>query len=311
MKKIWFGLFFGIISCGKFEFAVEKEIELGSGNHVPVIYSVLKTGQIPEANLRWSVDVQTAAYPRPISNAAVTLYRDGLLFDTFRYEGEQFFGNRIPPIEGLYEMRISIPDFGAINAETAYPERAVVQSLVFSYESRTGSSGNAEQFIAGNAVLFIPKSASKFALEIDEVQPTSQSWIRQVWWSTSSPVFREHNSAGQIAGGSEVQIAGFSLFTSRTISDSLFQFSFEVESNYWQNQNTDFNFKLHTLDEAHYTYLQSVITQRNTRDNPFAEPQDIQGNFSRGVGIFGTLQTDRWTFSILPTDGYIVVKAAE
>jgi hypothetical protein len=53
----------------------------------------------------------------------------------------------------------------------------------------------------------------------------------------------------------------------------------------FEDSEVDFRVRLATLNEPFYRYRQSVELQRQTEDNPFAEPVQIYSNVKNGVGV--------------------------
>lgn len=221
-----------------------------------------------------------------LTNAEVYLYEDNIYKEKLKYKNLEFFNNlawyksqNFIPTEGHnYELKIVVPSYDTIYAETVIPKKIFIDSIRInnSYIDECGTKMlNISVLFKDNPYetnYYLIRVRSDLGPYIFESQdPIIEAKINNVF-SSIAPNINERNA----------------YFSDKNINGENYALNIIIPF------YSDFPPKiyLYSLSKDAYLFYKTAFLYARTLDNPLSEPVVIYSNIKNGTGIFAGMSSD-------------------
>ncbi len=218
--------------------------------------------------------------PEQISDAEVTVWRDGVFASNFIYgEARKSYISEAPLVFsafGKYELRVRETDGTEHVVEQYLPTPPLVGEVEYDavdlYDLFSGTDYDIIDFVlededTGEEEYYFVHGYIRNKSPDREFYP--------IWTFSENPVMeRTPESVGLI-------------FSDASFNGNAVRFSIKVENYYYEPEFHDLYLKVSKMTADRYLYLRSMSRYLDALDNPFAEPVTIYSNIPGGYGIFG------------------------
>lgn len=225
-----------------------------------------------------------------LNSAVVSVYKDGVLFDTIpQVTGLDSLNGR--PIYGYYkkysqslndiygnaniEIRVSHPDYPSCSVTAKLPNEVPLQQVRYVQNAGTINNpfdGNPQTY-DGAEITFTDPANEENYYEVGIVQ-NIPSWDSLYYYD---------NAIG--LPESSDMFTRTIIFSDKDFNGSLYRKMILFETGYL-HPNQPIKVVWRNISKEKYIYRKSLSASRNSNGNPFAEPANIYGNVQNGLGIF-------------------------
>ena len=291
--------------------ACETAVEVELPKHEPklVVNGLFRADSLWAVELSHSVPAGKEDVPgknlseESIEEATVTITRNGTVVDTLRPQQEENRDDGVfrsathrPEAGQTYTLHAHVPGYDPVEATSRVP-------AAVPFEARTGALGGERDDVtirlsdpAGE------RNRYAFALQrrytqsyMDGDTSYTRSSVQQWPFESGDPVFvtGEFDCAVVSEGTPRYRQVFFSdqSFGGQTREISM---TARLDESQSERRTNEYIAVLYTLSEPYFQFLQSF---RNSCDfnNPFAEPEEVQGNVEGGFGVFAGSSVRRVT----------------
>lgn len=213
-----------------------------------------------------------------INSAAIYLYHNNIIIDTFSFIGNgEYLSNIYPLIGYSYKIKIQAEYFNNVEAYDLIPETVPITSI--SYKPTDDEIYN----IKFNIVFADPPEKNYYVLHF----PHEEYFI------SDDPVFGQYNSRDD----EYIFVFDDEIFSGNTYSLTVYG-NIGIPS-HWDDSTRNFHFYLHSISENLYKYFKTYNKQVKRRGDDLlelyqkglVEPIPIYSNIENGLGIFGGFST--------------------
>ena len=275
--------------------ACEQVIEPDLPDHRPrlVLHAFFTSDGVWTAHVGRSsgiLELQLGAHERPVvADAEVELLAgdEGVGELEFKDAAQAYvFGDGTLQAGETYSLQVSAPGFEAIRATDTLPKPVPTSILWFRApaSSRSGSGGSGG-FSVKLEIEDPPGEENYYQVSLYRVFAGRGASRVEYSFSTNDPSILADNSVD----GSPIEegeVEGDAPYFKDTLFDGRTH-RIELSSNLDDDPDPSGTYlQVLYISEAFYEYLKSSRIHDYTRENPFAEPLNVQGNVENGYGIF-------------------------
>ena len=281
MKNYFYLILISIvfISCRK-EFDFKNNIEQKQIS----VSCFLKAGDTVRLTVSYTPDTIVALNFIPeqfaIKNAEVYLFKDNVFKEKLSYKyyppnyyeyGWYYSRNFIPKEGHEYEVKVVVPGYDTIYAQTYIPQKTLIDSIIVN------------SFITDDF-------GSKYNISVmfkDDYYETNYYLINSNYIYTSQDPIIEPKINNVFSSG-RYNIERNAYFSDRNINGENYGLNIDIYSNP-EGANKIY---LYSLSKDAYLFYKSSYLQYSTKDNPLSEPVVIYSNVVNGTGVFAGMSSD-------------------
>jgi hypothetical protein len=298
IRNIFFAVtIIGLASCQK-----EVKVDVPEHNSSLVINSSSEVGDSIEVQVSKTVGIvdKKGSGNQVLSNAAVTLFADGVPVEVLKYETSEgiYKSNTIAQTGKSYKVRVAAPGFTDAEATTATPAYVPIKSLQ--------KIDNARLDIDGNQL-------DEIRIEFDDPPGIGDYYILSFTGAVLQDSFGRYSDAMVCAYTNDASIesvyneeidqnvcieSNAIFFRDALFNGTTKEFRLYVNKSYTQpyldtsGEQTTPMLTLYHVPEAYFKYMKSYKFATSNADNPFSEPTNVYTNVTNGYGIFGIVSSD-------------------
>lgn len=259
-----------------------------------VINSLLETDSLIGANITTSAYIisDTAFHNQftDITNARALIYENGIFLDsltygfTYGYSPNNYHSKRFYPKPGhQYEIKVDAPDKPEATAMTTIPGIVNIERIDTTRVILTNPELGASNIDMVFDVVFTdPANEQNYYLFFTPGNPQYSTF--------QDPTAEENLYSGSEQLGIAFSDQGFNGMQHHimlTINGKGIGYPFWDSNLYPPNSKTVLYFKLYSITEDYYNYIQTYILYQQNYNNPLADPSQVFSNVQGGYGIFG------------------------
>ncbi|MDF1547869.1 MAG: DUF4249 family protein, partial [Bacteroidales bacterium] len=241
-------------------------------------------------------------------NANVYIYQDDNCLDTlyhnytylslqYAYTIGNYWSKKVVPQPGKeYKIVVKAPGLPDAMSITQIPEMVKIEHVDTTWALVTNNNRTSGQLICHINFTDPPNKKNYYLLNISAKRP--KHWPEEpdypyVVFNCNDPVVEEKIIENPLMEGidgivfSDKTINGENYDLKLSVSDERYDESFlnDPNFNFIDYEKTTY-FRLYTISEEYYKYLQSLILYYSKVGNPFTEPVHVFSNINGGYGIF-------------------------
>ncbi|HNX44358.1 MAG TPA: DUF4249 domain-containing protein [Bacteroidales bacterium] len=247
-----------------------------------------------------SLSILDNAEIKPITDATVVIYKDGLAVDTIRESNEsQAYVSAIFPESGhRYSVRVfrsgydtvtstseSLPAVLSVGKITAVPVDSTITELWYQDNVHDDS---AFTYYSMDVALTINDPVNEHNIySVMVLKEDSSIFSSDLRYQTSSVYFTSNDMS--LLDNADLENSGsyrtVAYFDDRNFDGKQYQFKFRIEDNEWTTFAAKYRVLVRSLTETSYKYFRSLNSNYN-ETSPFDEPARVYTNIHNGFGIF-------------------------
>lgn len=221
-----------------------------------------------------------------IKNAKVFIYENNQLKEELTYYENNFNGwylseNFIPIIGEKYKLKVVVPNYDTIYAETEIPYKTLIDTITYNLNIEVEDDG---EYSASIGIFDFILSFT------DPSDYNYYSFNSNIIYKTSDPIFETRNSNGIYINNNYSYKPYF--------SDSIIngqKYNLKYNANFLNLNLIDtfyFSHELISLSKDAYLFYKTRYLQYKNKNNPLVEPVLLHSNITNGTGIFAGIATD-------------------
>lgn len=270
----------------------EKIIEanLPESNRRIVINSVFNEDSLFKVNISKSLHVLDNKDIIFLSNATVLLYENSIFIDSLKYsEGGNYFAQTFQPTIGKeYSIEVTSPDLEKASSSSFIPGEVQILSI-----DTLSVQRNSEDKVKCKIKFVDPSGSNYYILIIYRYYQYSMLDYGGDTLGQDSSIYAIYIDSDDPVIDTRDELNGEIIFSDEMINDKEYELS--VFLPYWDLGNYDMSsdsdsvliyFQLKSISLDLYYYYKSLALNRQTKNNPFAEPVQVYSNIKNGFGIF-------------------------
>lgn len=236
-----------------------------------------------------------ATFPE-FDSADVRFYRNNIILDSLYYLDQNssqyevyptsnYWSNKVFPLPGKeYEIMVKRPGFPDATATTTIPRFVKIERIDTSRVKGTGSN-----FSMNCGIEFTDPPGEKNYYLFNIVKIQMFPWIRRyLAFDCHDPIIEEELSSNTGSGSSSGVVFdkyGFA-FSDKLIDGKKYSLNVSFKVNQIPNTSYIYYFRLISITEDYFKFIQTLNLFNATYTNPLAEPVMVYSNVSGGYGIF-------------------------
>lgn len=288
MKKILFIISaFLMVSCDGDFFKI-IDVDLGRGPDELVVYSIIGPEYNMYVDLYETKTVQTSEFHAPLSGAEIFLYQNNAILDTLTLFQGRYWSKYRPNPENEYRFEINY-NSKKIDFTTVLPQRIAFSDVTISADFFVIEEFNYQYYEAEINISFVdPADKNWYLIHIEYSENGEEDRFYSSSLSTSDAAVRQEESSGGFLLDESNEIRINSPFF---LGDALFngtEKNLTLRTNY--APGTYYRISLYHVSENVYLFYKEMEAQRQSLDNPFSEPIDLDGYIDGGRGLTGAWQ---------------------
>jgi len=269
-------------------FSCKKEFDLL--NEVPVVTvgCFLKQNDTIKVYLTYTkqTDKDFSYYPAFdfVANADVYIYEENILKEKLTHIKQGYYKslNYLPVENKKYQIKINVPGFDTISAETFIPKFKDLDTIYYENIDKTELDDDFEYYFARLNIKFTDNKNEKNLYMINMFN----------WWTyyqTDDILIKEIISANSYFGAREI------FFTDDFLNGQ--NYNMQIDAAYNGNDSVNIVMDYCNISEEMYEFLKTKFLLQKTYDNPLAEPVIIYSNIINGTGIFAGYSFKSYNFT--------------
>lgn len=277
-----------LISCEK-----EVEVEMPAYDPVIVVNSFFETDSVARVEVLFSRSITDTTTIRTLKTAEVNLYENDvfsgrmLLDTTDRYSLAGF-----KPVAGRnYKLKVTVNGFKDVEAQTTIPSPTPVNS--FTVIKGAGTDFN-NQPLARLSINFNDPAEKNFYYVRMNYSRIDTFYIDSVNYTVYPGTYDLYLDPGSSDNNGENYINGAFMTTDELFNGKNYTLNLNFPQFAIDDSSASVNFFFSTISEEYYKYFRTLYLQQATSFNPFAEPVRVYSNINNGLGIFGSVTTQKY-----------------
>lgn len=294
-----------------FLLSCEKDIEVTIPEEEPrlVMTSFLTPFDSVTAEVGESRFVLDQTEPGPISNATVTLFKDGSKVGSLSGNGFGLYESDFVMEPGaLYRLEAETAEHGKVWAETTVPDSTAIDNvtseikgafeeqlrqfkLTFTDDGATEDFYNLQVYILNRQYEYDPFTG----MPVDSIDyfervyieaPNEPAIEQEYWLGEFGPVFNDDLFDGN------TYTLQFSVYENRYYD------TFTGEYIIYAGIDDAYYITFNSTDENYFRYASTLGNYYNNEGNPFAEPVQVHSNVTGGLGTFAGFSSSVYRYEL-------------
>ena len=263
------------------------DVELPKHKPMIVVNSICNPDKPWELNVSLSKGILDDDKIEILNKAKIEILGNGNPVSTFNhyYNGTYKSQGAKPKVNIDYKLRVTSEKYGTVTSNCLIPEPVKIESVTT--DTLLNKYGNKELELS---ITFTdtPNKKNFYSLNILRIENyNSKTYYNPESFSSNDLLFGSNENV--IFEGPDKRFRGNEAFFDDSIIDGeKYKVKVSVEL-FGYRRDADkqkFEVVLNSLTKSYYQYHKSKKLQRETKDNPFAEPVIVYSNIKNGLGIF-------------------------
>ena len=284
--------------------ACQKEFNYNlNDNHIVDVMCFLKAGDTVRVNLSYTFNGYELAsaidktIPYPIENAEVYIYEENELKEKLTYDKNVcnhkgwYKSLNYFPIEGKnYTLKVIVPNYDTIYAETKIPQKTKIDTVTYNYEITNDGYSEYMNFYYNLKFTDPAKEKNYYYFDLKYYY----YGLNDALYKTYDPLIETklYNDGSFSNNNSEIK----GIFSDSLFNGETYTFKYQYEFNDYQyNDTLILKHSLFTISRDAYLFYKTIFLQYKNAENPLVEPVVIYSNIKNGTGIFAGIVEDSLT----------------
>ncbi len=285
-------------SCRK-----ELDIDIKNSERHIVLNGIITPDSLIEVEVSKSKSVLDTSRIEILSDATVSLYKDGSFLEKLSFSDSGYFvSTSTPQINSEYKINVDYKDLTSVYSNVRLSEAPIIDSLsgflkyrTYEYDEISDTTYEAHF----NLKFKDPKNtADYYFLSVSLLSPLEElgeedDYYRVSYIETRDPALNKENNYFSLSGMSG------KVFSDETFNGNAYPLVFWM----WHDPNAEsakYVVRLLKVSEDTYNYILSYNLHRISEFNPFSQPVQVLSNVKNGMGLLGgyTITTDTIVLNI-------------
>lgn len=279
-----FVFLFSLLSCQKV-----IEIDLPPSDSKVVVNSFFTDGRPIKVHLSKSIGILENGFPE-CNDATVVLWINDVKTDTLYPDNGYYYSHVIAEIGKYYSLVVSAPDMDSVFCEDIIPEKAILQSYVFTDSVLIDEDG----FVINELKLDFQDIAGPNFYEVELVANDIVSSENVFLWfkKNSDPII---TSTGLLDYSPRTLIFSDKMFDGKHCSVKIY-----FATNWYRDYNLKIIFR--SVSETYFKYKEKQFAYLFSLEydifSGMSEPINLHSNITGGYGIFAGYSSDENVMTI-------------
>jgi hypothetical protein len=268
------------------------DIELPKIKPMIVVNSICTSDKPWRINLTASRNALDNEKLQPIKNAKIEIIGDSSIGNSLiYYKNGTYKTNRLKPKTNInYQLRISADGFETVTSNCIIPKAVQIKNVAIDTIMNEYQRKELKITISFTDTPGIENFYSLKVLRLTTYEGGIHVWPEH--FTSNDLLFQNDDNAlfenqNKNFGGSEA------FFSDEILNGKNYKLTVNVEL-FGIRDKQNFEVVLNSLSKNYYKYLRTKRMQRETRDNPFAEPVIVYNNIKNGLGIFAGYSSSKY-----------------
>ncbi len=287
-KKLLY-YFFLIIVFNSCETIVD--VDLPKIKPMIVLNSICTPSNTWNVNLTASKNILDGEPLKPIENADIKIIGKDTLTDLLYYKNGTYKTNWFKPKTNInYEIQVSAKGFKTVTSHCLIPEPVKIESVEVDTIVNEYQRKELQLTISFTDP---PNKKNFYSLEVLRVGTYNGKKNYYPEYFTSNDLIIDNNDNNLFEGSKKRFRGNEAFFNDDIVNGKKYKMIVFIELSRVLDKQI-FEVVLNSLTNSYYKYIKSQKLQRETRDNPFAEPVIVYSNIKNGLGIFAGYSSSKY-----------------
>ncbi len=269
-------------------FSCKKEFDLLNETPTVSVGCFLKQNDTVKVYLTYTkqTDKDFLYYPAFdfVTNADVYIYEENKLKEKLTYIKQGYYKslNYMPVENKKYQIKINVPGFDTILAETFIPKFKDLDTIFYENINKTEPDDDFEKYFARLNIKFTDNASEQNFYMI-----TMFNWW--TYYQTENIIIKDIIETDRRIGASEL------FFNDNLINGQ--NYNMQIDVAYKGRDTVAVYMDYCNISNEMYKFFKTKYLLQKTYDNPFAEPVIIYSNVVNGAGIFAGYSAKSYNFT--------------